>query len=81
MVEADAIVHPTNATFYLGGEIGMYQISCFLVTVQWNNDVTKMSWVCTLTKFVCDNSASCKPNRFPVVYNMRQVYCFQPIRI
>ena len=41
MVEADAVVHPTNATFYLGGEVGMYQTSCFLVTVQWNNDVTK----------------------------------------
>ena len=23
-IEADAIVHPTNATFYLGGEVGMY---------------------------------------------------------
>ena len=23
-VEADALVHPTNATFYLGGEVGMY---------------------------------------------------------
>ena len=23
-VEADAIVNPTNATFYLGGEVGMY---------------------------------------------------------
>ena len=22
-VEADAIVHPTNASFYLGGEVGM----------------------------------------------------------
>ena len=36
-VEADAIVHPTNASFYLGGEVGMYcmfletiSIHCFL---------------------------------------------------
>jgi len=23
-VEADAVVNPTNASFYLGGEVGMY---------------------------------------------------------
>ncbi len=25
-VTADAIVHPTNASFYMGGEVGMIQL-------------------------------------------------------
>ena len=49
-VTADAIVHPTNSTFYMGGEVGKFRLSLFNISKTYHKTTIMVRSQFTLIK-------------------------------